>query len=130
MANHNAAIGTPGTVHSTDGATGSSWAGGTVSTGLGSINSAGEIARSSGLLGEDPTAPSLGDGWCLLGTVTVFANTTSLQVSYSTTGTAPPDEVCLLQQTTATTYTFSSIPAISGPWKASYWASYCVILYP
>ena len=36
--------------------------------------------------------------------MTVFANTTSLQVSYSTTGTAPPDEVCLLQQTTATTY--------------------------
>ncbi len=97
-----AAIGTPGTVHSTDGATGSSWAGGTVSTGLGSINSAGEITLGSPA--GDPTAPSLGDGWCLLGTVTVFANTTSLQVSYSTTGTAPPDEVCLLQQTTATTY--------------------------
>ncbi len=30
----------------------------------------------------------------------------------------------------AVTYNFSSIPAISGPWKASYRASYCVILYP
>lgn len=27
-------------------------------------------------------------------------------------------------------YTFSSIPTISGLWKLSYWASYCVILYP
>jgi RHS repeat-associated protein len=103
-----AVIGTAGTTHSSDGATGLQWLIGgtsaTASAGVGSIESAGESGLGSPA--ADPAAPSLGDGWCLLGTVTVSANTTSLQVSYTYSGDnpAPPSAVCLLQQTTATTY--------------------------
>lgn len=49
----------------------------------------------------DPTAPSLGAGWYLLGTVTDPASTSALTVGY--TG-APPTAVCLMQQTSATAY--------------------------
>ena len=55
----------------------------------------------------DPTAPSL-DGWSDLGTVTLPASAAGLKVKYILAtppdGTNAPDEVCLLQQTSATAY--------------------------
>ena len=52
--------------------------------------------------GDDPTYPSLGDGWQFLETVTSSA--ASLGVGYKTGGSEPPGEICLLQQTSATVY--------------------------
>ena len=49
----------------------------------------------------DATHPSLGDGWTCLGTVTVLADTSWVDVSL---GSDLPDQVALLQQTSATAY--------------------------
>ena len=49
---------------------------------------------------DDPTAPSLGAGWYLLGTVTASGSTLTLTYGSDTI----PDAVCLLQQTSATAY--------------------------
>ncbi len=53
--------------------------------------------------GTDATAPTtVGAGWLLVGAVTVPSNATAVSVTYGT-GT-PPNQVCLLQRTTATAY--------------------------
>ena len=65
----------------------------------------GENDPASFATNNDPTAPSLGDGWSLLGTVTVPAGTTSLSVSCGPGfGYTVPTGICLMQQTSATTY--------------------------
>ena len=55
---------------------------------------------------NDSTAPtSLGAGWYFLGTVAVSPGSTStLAVSYTDYSGTPPTAVCILQQTSATTY--------------------------
>ena len=52
----------------------------------------------------DPTVPSMGAGWQLLGSVTVSATTCSLGISYTGGSADAPTAVCLLQQTSTTVY--------------------------
>ena len=69
---------------------------------------------------NDPTAPALGAGWYLLGTVGGLATSTSgLTVAYDNYSTAPSD-ICLMQQTSAIAYDAGGqVTAATDPMGAS-----------